>query len=59
MINITLHDFIVFFVGSIFGFLGFALALAKDDLIKLYKEYREPKPLLKKPKPLPKKTVRR
>lgn len=51
-----MHDFIVFATGSIFGFLGFALALAKDDIIKLYKEYKEPEIL---PKKVVKKAVKR
>lgn len=59
MIDLTMHDLVVFALGSIIGFLGLAFALAKDDIFKLYKEYQEPKPLLKASKPLPKKTVRR
>jgi hypothetical protein len=41
MINLTLHDFIVFSLGGIIGFLSFAFALAKDDIFKMYKESEE------------------
>ena len=41
MINVTMHDFILLIFGGFLGFLTLAIALAKDDLIKIYQEHKD------------------
>jgi hypothetical protein len=51
MINLTLHDFIVFCLGGFIGFLVLVFILVKDDLFKMYRdseEVVEPKPKSRK-----------